>query len=186
LAWAVSVPRGPVDGGVPRAALPSKWPRPHSSGTRATSAARTGLASRYSFPRLLRLPPPRTAARRLLDEASGAGSKGRLRAPPWAPPSSSLPSSPSFLPSLVAANLGVKSMGGAVQGVAAGDWALIGGRLGFGAPEGRRGSSASVPRGTRRASGGGATAMGGAAPGPSSSSRGKSTERKGKESREGG
>jgi hypothetical protein len=41
------------------------------------------------------LPPsPRMAARRLLDEASGASSKGRLRAPPRVSPSSSLPSSP--------------------------------------------------------------------------------------------
>jgi hypothetical protein len=40
---------------------------------------------------------------------------------------------------------------------------FIGDRLGFGAPDEWRGSSASVPRGTRRASGGGATAMGGAA-----------------------
>jgi hypothetical protein len=59
-----------------------------------------------AFPRLLRLPPPWTAARRLLDEASDGSSKGRFRAPPLASPSSSLPSSPSFLPSLVAANLG--------------------------------------------------------------------------------
>jgi hypothetical protein len=34
-----------------------------------------------------------------------------------------------------------------------GDWALIGGRLGFGAPKGRRGSSASVPAATRHTSG---------------------------------
>jgi hypothetical protein len=36
---------------------------------------------------------------------------------------------------------------------ATGDWALIGGRLGFGAPKGRRGSSASVPAATRHTSG---------------------------------
>jgi hypothetical protein len=68
--------------------------------------------------------PPAPAARAALGSSMGV-------------PSSSLPSPPSFLPSLVAANLWGKSMGGAVQGVAAGDWALIGGQLGFGAPEGR-------------------------------------------------
>jgi hypothetical protein len=53
------------------------------------------------------------------------------------------------------------------SGRPAGDWALIGGRLGFGAPEGRRGSSASVPRGTRCTSGGGGDSHGaGAAPCP--------------------
>jgi hypothetical protein len=85
--------------------------------------------------------PPVPAARAALGSSTGV-------------PSSSFPSSPSFLPSLVAANLWGKSMGSVVQGVVAGDWALIGGRLGFGAPEGRRGSSASVPAATRRASGG--------------------------------
>jgi hypothetical protein len=63
----------------------------HDARSRSTAPGRRGPV----FPRLLRLPPPRRAARRLLDEAPSAGSKGRLRAPPRASPSSSLPSPPS-------------------------------------------------------------------------------------------
>jgi hypothetical protein len=63
----------------------------HDARSRLTAPGRR----RPVFPRLLRLPPPRGAARRLLDEAPSAGSKGRLRAPPRASPSCSLPSPPS-------------------------------------------------------------------------------------------
>jgi hypothetical protein len=70
--------------------------------------------------------PPRAVARRLLDGASGAGSKGRLRAPPRA----FFLFLPSFLPLLPpfsgGGEVGGKSMGGAVQGVAA--WVRFKGR----------------------------------------------------------
>jgi hypothetical protein len=121
----------------------------HNARGRSTAPRRRGSA----FPRLLRLPPPRTAARRLLDEASGAGSKGRLRAPPRASPSSSLPSSPSLLPSLVAANLGGKSPWAARYREADAE-VLYRAALGFPGRWMDGGQTlASAPKGTRRPSG---------------------------------
>jgi hypothetical protein len=76
-------------------------------------------------------------------------------------------------------------MGGVVQGVAAGDWALIGGWLGFGALEGRRGSSASVLAATRRASGGAST-VGAAAMGAARRPAPRRTSRRSWDGRQGG
>jgi hypothetical protein len=91
-----------------------------SAGSHGAAAAPAPGRRGPAFPCLLRL-PPRTAVRlQLLGglwcRQQGAASGSSM----GAPPSSSLPSSPSFLPSLVAAHLGAKPMGGAVQGEEAG------------------------------------------------------------------
>jgi hypothetical protein len=72
---------------------------------------------------------PATAAGHIRDGAHGAGGKGTssfesATVPPADVPLSSLPSSPSFLPSLVAAKLGKILQGGGELGAPAGDGLL--------------------------------------------------------------
>jgi hypothetical protein len=110
----------------------------HDACGRSTAPGRRGPA----FPRLPRLPPPRTAVRRPSATPVGAGSRcPRASSLPPTPLPSSFPLSSSSL----AVDRAKSPSGGGGQGVAAGD-SIYRAALGFGAPEGRRGSSASVPR----------------------------------------
>jgi hypothetical protein len=128
-----------------------------------TPTARHGCSSpaalASSLPSFLLLPP--SSSQRLIAPGGRPhGGSGRDFAAPAAkecsaPRVAALVSPPFFLSLFFSSSSLVHGGGGGFgwgAGRPAGDWALIGGRLGFGAPKGRQGSSASVPRGTRRTS----------------------------------
>jgi hypothetical protein len=115
------------------------------------------LASSLPFFLLL---PPSSAQRPTAPGGSPHGGSGKGFAAPAAKecsaPREAALVSPFFLSLFFSSSSLVHGGGGGFgwgSGRPAGDWALIGGRLGFGAPGGRRGSSAAVPAATRHASG---------------------------------
>jgi hypothetical protein len=110
--------------------------------------------------------PPSTRAAAAPWGRAGFGFRGRRRGRPQDGHGAGVPLClPSSFPSSSHSSRGGQGLiphGGGGQGDEDGVRAFIGNRLGFGAPYERRGSSASVPRGTRRTSGGGGDSHGAA------------------------